>query len=102
MSTTYRVLLVEDSDTDVFLITTLLKKSIQSGVRCELDRARSLGEALRHLELNTVDIVLLDLGLPDSDSLDGVRAICRGNSQVPVVVLTGLDDDEIAVHAVRA
>jgi DNA-binding response OmpR family regulator len=48
---------------------------------------------LNHLAKGGVDIVLLDLGLPDGDGMDTVRRVRRLAPQVPLIVLTGRDDD---------
>ena len=92
-----RVLLIEDSDTDALLIQAHLKKS---GLPVVIRREGRLGEGLRHIDQGAVDVVLLDLNLPDSTGLDTFRAIHDRVKRLPVIVLSGQDDLETAVAAV--
>ena len=82
-----RVLLVEDDPGDALLVEELLS---ETDLRVELDRAMSVSEALPLLHL--ADCVLLDLALPDSFGLEGLRTLLAADPQVAVVVLTGLAD----------
>ena len=50
----------------------------------------------------SIDCVLLDLSLPDAEGLDAVQAVQGADPAVPVVVLTGTDDQELAVRALQA
>src|SRR5260370_795071 len=95
-----RVLLVEDNPGDVRLFLELLRETGAGHVKLEhVDR---LGTALERLSNQAFDVVLLDLSLPDAHGLDTlVRAHAHAPS-VPIVVLTGLDDQALAVKAVRA
>jgi two-component system cell cycle sensor histidine kinase/response regulator CckA len=95
-----RVLLVEDNPGDVRLFLELLRETGSGHVKMEhVDR---LSSALERLSNQTFDILLLDLSLPDAHGLDTlVRAHAHAPS-VPIVVLTGLDDQALAVKAVRA
>ena len=86
------VLIVEDSPTDVLLTEEALAQNSRFRVRsCE-----RLDEALRLLAEAHFDVVLLDLGLPDSQGLDTLRRLRRTTPHVAVVVLTGKDDEELA------
>jgi signal transduction histidine kinase/CheY-like chemotaxis protein len=91
-----RVLLVEDNDDDALLIRESL-----SGTALEIDRAERLSTALAQLTLGKFDAVLLDLSLPDAWGLDTIRRLRREAAAVPIVVLTGLNDEEIAMRAVE-
>ena len=91
-----RVLLVEDNDDDVLLIRESL-----SGTALEIDRAERLSTALAQLTLGKFDAVLLDLSLPDAWGLETIRRLRREAAAVPIVVLTGLNDEEIAMRAVE-
>jgi two-component system cell cycle sensor histidine kinase/response regulator CckA len=95
-----RVLLVEDNPGDVRLFLELLRETGAGHVKLEhVDR---LCTALDRLSNQAFDVVLLDLSLPDAHGLDTlVRAHAHAPS-VPIVVLTGLDDQALAVKAVRA
>jgi signal transduction histidine kinase len=95
-----RVLLVEDSRSDARLLEATLQGA--GSYRFELTHVERLAEALAALGDGGFDVVLLDLHLPDSQGLDTLARLQSGQSDVPVVVLTGLDDEELAVRAVQA
>ena len=91
-------LLVEDNPTDVLLTTAALASS--ANITCL--QASRLAEAAEILQHHHVDLVLLDLGLPDSD---GLQTLYRARAAAPhaaVIVLTGQDDFELGVEAVQA
>lgn len=91
------VLLVEDNPGDADLICEMLAES--SIDQMKVRQASRLQDALAQMRENSSDLVLLDLGLPDSNGLETVRTFCREMPDVPVVVLTGLDDDETGFAA---
>jgi serine phosphatase RsbU (regulator of sigma subunit) len=91
------VLLIEDDDGDALLVEELLA---EAAVPVTAHRARSLAEALPLPP--GVACVLLDLGLPDSHELYGVRWLHEQLPQVAVVVLTGISDEHLGAAAVRA
>jgi serine phosphatase RsbU (regulator of sigma subunit) len=92
-----RIVLIEDDDGDALLVRELLA---ETGAAVALRHAGSLAEA--KLLLDGADCVLLDLGLPDSQGLDGLRWLREHVPQVAVVVLTGLADEHLGEEAVRA
>jgi serine phosphatase RsbU (regulator of sigma subunit) len=91
-----RVLLIEDDDGDAFLVKELL---LETGATFDLHRVRTLAEAKAALQDATC--VLLDLGLPDTHELDGLRWLQENVPSVAVVVLTGLADEYLGEEAVR-
>ena len=91
-----RVLLVEDNDDDALLIRESLSETT-----LEIDRAERLSTALTQLARENFDAVLLDLSLPDAWGLDTIRRLRHEVASVPIVVLTGLNDEEIAMRAVE-
>jgi len=95
----YKVLLVEDNPGDARLVEIALSEP--GPVHFRLERVGLLSAALRRLEKEEFDVVLLDLSLPDSQGLDTVVAVRKQSPQVPVVVLTGLDDEHSSVEALR-
>jgi CheY-like chemotaxis protein len=97
-STAVRVLLVEDDEGDAFLVRELL---LDAGSEMLLSRARTLAEARLALP-GEVDCVLLDLGLPDSDGLEALRAVLEVAPSIAVLVLTGLADEHRGTEAVAA
>lgn len=90
-----RVLLIEDDPADAFLVGELLEEAEAPVV---LKTAGSMREAVA--ELDQVDCVLLDLGLPDASGLDGLRQLLRAGTGVAVCVLTGLADEHLGMAAV--
>ncbi len=92
-----RVLLVEDDEGDAVLVEALLE-DVDAPV--ELSRARSLLEAEKLLP--RADCVLLDLGLPDTTGLDGLRRLLVLSSPAAIIVLTGLTDERQGTMAVAA
>lgn len=93
------VLLIEDNPGDARLVAAYLDQG--SGGDCEVRQASTLADGLSHLRRNPVDLVLLDLGLPDSQGLDALHQVRRLSPRTPVVILTGDDDEDQALHAVR-
>jgi serine phosphatase RsbU (regulator of sigma subunit) len=89
-----RVLLVEDDEQDAFLVKELLHE-----VRAPMDVtvARTLAEAAARV--GTVDCVLLDLGLPDAQGLDGLRRLLSVAQGAAICVLTGLGDEHLGSAA---
>jgi len=93
------VLLVEDNPADAHLIRELLRAVSASMFVIEwVDR---LDLALSRLAEGNVDVVLTDLSLPDSHGLETALALQERAPKVPVVVLTAVDDDNVAVEAVH-
>ena len=94
-----RVLLVEDDDGDAFLVRELLA---EVDPRVQLTVAESVDRVVSSGELDRYDCVLLDLNLPGTTGLDGLRAILRADAGAAVCVLTGLDDEHLGTAAVAA
>src|ERR1700729_4057174 len=92
-----RILLIEDDDGDAFLVEELLREAA-AGV--EIQRARLLADARKLISDATC--VLLDLGLPDSQGLSGLRWLLQLEPDAAIVVLTGLADEHLGAEAVRA
>jgi two-component system cell cycle sensor histidine kinase/response regulator CckA len=93
------VLLIEDNEDDACLIGETLTKRTAADV--ELEWVDRLGNGLTRLAEDKVDLVLLDLSLPDSHGLETLDKVQRQTPDVPVIVLTHLDDEAMAVQAVR-
>ncbi|KAA9149728.1 SpoIIE family protein phosphatase [Amycolatopsis acidicola] len=91
-----RLLLVEDDDGDALLVEELLS---EVGAGVQVRRVRSLAEA--RAALSGTECVLLDLGLPDTHELDGLRWLQRNVPGVAVIVLTGIADEYLGEEAVR-
>lgn len=99
-SKTIRVLLIEDNPDDVFFLRMVLRKL--DGTSFELEPASSLAKGLERMASGEMDIILLDLTLPDSEGLGTFEAVKSHCGGVPVIVLSGVDDETIAVRAVHA
>jgi PAS domain S-box-containing protein len=93
------ILLVEDNPGDARLLEWYLSKPGTGDF--QVKRAERLSDALRELAATRFDLVLLDLSLPDSAGLDTVRSARRAAGMTPIVVMTGLDDEETALAALR-
>ena len=93
------ILLAEDSATSARALASALAE--EGGGRFRLTHADSLEEALARLGEGDYDLVLLDLGLRDSWGLETLDALRTRRPEVPVVVLTGSDDEALAVQAVQ-
>jgi signal transduction histidine kinase len=99
-----RVLLVEDNPGDAKLIETHLDRvdDSQFGAGLSLSHVESLAVAMERLEDERFDVVLLDLGLPESTGIETAERVLEAFPRLPVVVLTGLQNREVAVEAIRA
>ena len=93
-----KMLLIEDNPTDYFL---LQKSLTQAKKKLDVVHVESLKEAIDCLKKRDFDIVLSDLFLPDSNGLDTVKKMYTVAPDVPIVVLTGLDNEDIAIAALR-
>ena len=101
-----KVLLVENNPWDTLLIREMLagvgSGSLPTGRRkFDLECVNRLSTGLERLAAGGIDIILLDLGLPDSQGLDTFATAHAQAPEVPVVVMTGLDDEAMAIEAVR-
>lgn len=98
MVTPTPVLLVEDNLADAYLLTEMLEQA--EGQAWEITSAKRLSIAIACLQNSNFSVVLLDLTLPDSKGLNTVTQIQAAAQDLPIVVLTGIDDHELALQAV--
>jgi two-component system cell cycle sensor histidine kinase/response regulator CckA len=93
------LLVIEDNPGDA----RLLREMFEEGVSREstMVQVDSMADAELHLASNAVDVILLDLGLPDSQGLDAVQRAHAAAPTVPLVIVTGLDDETIATQALQ-
>jgi diguanylate cyclase (GGDEF)-like protein len=94
-----KLLLVEDSDADAGLLLEMLKEHPDNPVCITL--ARSMREAEAHLAEAEVDAIVLDIGLPDVDGIGAVQRVREAAPRVPLVVLTGRDDEALATQSLH-
>ncbi len=95
-----KVLLVEDDAIDSQLVKRLLASCSQP-VEFTAESVESLSEAIECIGSRDYDIVLLDLGLPDSSGVETVRKVSEINPHIPIIVLTGLHDEETGLLAIE-
>lgn len=95
-----RILLVEDNPGDARLIREMLAEA--GGALFDLEWADRLSAGLERLAAGGIAVVLLDLGLPESQGLDTFARARAQAPDVPMIVLTGLDDQALALEAVGA
>ena len=95
-----RVLLVEDNPGDARLILEMLR-DVQADLFA-LERVDRLAPALERLSRAAVDVVLLDLDLPDSKGIETFHRAHDGAAGQPIIVISGLDDETLALEAVRS
>lgn len=94
-----RLLLVEDSSTDAQIFREYLREIIEH--RYEVRLVTDLAAALSCLTTESFDAILVDLSLPDSHGMSTFADIRLAAGAVPILVLSGLDDEEVALEAVR-
>ncbi len=94
-----KVLLVEDNPGDVSMVREMLAEVNGDGL--SLECAEQLSAGLERLAEGGIDMVFLDLSLPDSRGLDTFSRAYAQAPQVPIIVLASLDDERVAVQAVR-
>jgi PAS domain S-box-containing protein/putative nucleotidyltransferase with HDIG domain len=96
-----KVLLIENNPRDVLLIQEELG-SVHFKTSIHLDWAECLQKGLDFLAANSVQAILLDLSLPDSQGLDTLQRVLACAPQMPVIVMTGLADEETGMKALQA
>jgi PAS domain S-box-containing protein len=94
-----KILLIEDNPGDADLIEEMLDRT---DVRFELKCVERLSLGIEQLQADRFDIILLDLGLPDSHGLDTLMKLNESKPEAPVIVLTGLADETVGTEAVKA
>jgi len=95
----YKLLLIEDNSLDINLFDQML---CQTGLKTtSLQVARSLQTGLEMASVGRPDIIFLDLNLQDSTGLETFRSLSAVAGNIPVVVLTGIEDEKTALEALR-
>ncbi len=93
-----RIFLIEDEPVSAGITVRMLA---EAGLGAPAGAAVSLGEGLAALSAGGADIALTDLGLPDSGGLETVRRLCGAFPKLPVVVMTGTEDEAAGVEALK-
>ncbi len=95
-----RLLLIEDDSEDAVIYTEMLRSS--GSRQFKVTHARRIKEAVGLLAERPFDLVLVDLGLPDSQGIESFNLVYEVAPQLPVIVLTGLSDEELGNMAVQS
>src|SRR5262245_29060464 len=100
---TLKILLIEDNSDDLRLIKKILAEPIfpQAKTAFDISQVERLDRALLILTQQPFDLILMDLSLPDSRGLETVERILQAVPQLPVVVRSGMEDQELAIEAVK-
>jgi PAS domain S-box-containing protein len=107
MITVLNILLIEDNPGDIRLLQEILREVTTT--RCQITPVMTLAEAIAKLAPSNIksdnerdfDVILLDLSLPDSQGLGSFLALHDRNPNLPIIVLTGLDDQNLAISAMQ-
>jgi CheY-like chemotaxis protein len=94
-----KILLIEDNPADADLLQKILTEAMS--VSFELAQVSCLSAGLARLEAEPFQLILLDLALPDSSGMEAIARARAHAPDVPIIVLTGLDDEALALRAVR-
>lgn len=95
-----KVLQIDDDEIDVRLVKRALAKNTKSA-KFVVESASCLADGLNLLKTKQYDVLLLDLGLPDSNGIETVRRVSKVNANIPIVVLTGLENEETGLEAIK-
>ena len=94
-----KILLIEDNPGDAYLIEDHLEEF--ANFSYELKNVGTLGEALSILKEQSFDVILSDLSLPDSDGVNTFFRIHNENPLIPLIILSGSNDEEIGAYSVE-
>ena len=94
-----KILLIEDNPSDVRLFQEYLREV--NSFSYELVHMDRLSNALEYLAVSQPDVILLDLGLPDSQGIETFEKFRTASIDIPTIILSGLDDSELALQAVQ-
>ena len=97
-------LIIEDSPEDRMTVSRTINKINENSLILELAylEATTLKEGFERLNSNQVDILLLDLSLPDADGMDAISKIKESHPALPIIVLTGNEDEKDSIRAIQA
>ena len=94
-----RLLLLEDNPTDALLVEVALEE--MPGISPDLVHVQTLAQARVALQNGDFDVALVDLNVPDGHGLDNFDLVQRWAPAMPVIVLTGTNDEDIALEAIQ-
>ena len=93
------ILLIEDMLSDAELVKRMLRNN---SILSSIEWAQSLNEAKDLIQQTQFDLILTDMGLPDADGIETIIKLREINDHLPIIALTGRDDDDIGLEAIRA
>ena len=99
VASSVKILLIEDNPAEARLLQELLKQA--QSKEFSLFHVKRLQAALKELHQDSYDVILLDLTLPDSQGLSSLPQLINHAPSLPIVVLTNLNDEDLAIEAVR-
>src|SRR5437762_1748666 len=88
-----KILLIEDNDADALLLQEILRRT--PGFTHDLQWVQLVASGLAKLAAQPFDLIFLDLSLPDSQGFETVTQMRAAAAQVPLIVLTGLEDEQL-------
>jgi signal transduction histidine kinase len=94
-----RLLAVEDNPGDFRLVQEMLSEAVNT--RFTVQHVNRFSAAVEYILKGNLDVILLDLSLPDTQGLETFRSVYEKTTEVPIVVLTAIDDESTAIEAVR-
>ncbi|MEO0794040.1 MAG: response regulator [Verrucomicrobiota bacterium] len=97
---TIHLLLVDDNPGDVFLVQELLRDAAESQ-NFQYSTASTLAEAMEIIAGGEIEVILLDLTLPDAAGVSTIEKMTEFCGETPVIILSGMQDEQLALHAVR-
>lgn len=98
MNEPINILLVEDEPVSAGITLRMLKEAALDG---SVSSAGTLADGLARLAAHGADVTLLDMGLPDSSGMATLKAVCGRFPGLPVIVMTGTDDEGVGLEALQ-
>ncbi|MCA1743693.1 MAG: response regulator [Desulfonatronovibrio sp.] len=95
----YKILYIEDNPVDIRFFQEIAREL--KNIQLDLKVANSLGEARDILKVSKLDLIVSDLGLPDSMGLYTVKQIISEFPELPVIVMTSINDEQLGIEAIR-
>lgn len=96
---TIKILMFEDDPKDILIIQRMLSKA--NNLQFDIECCHSLVDGLKQLDKDKIDVVLLDLSLPDSQGIKSLQQISTECSQIPIIVLTGNENESTGINAIQ-
>jgi DNA-binding NarL/FixJ family response regulator len=95
--TLINILLIEDKPADILLI----KMMLSTIVNFTIEQVARLSNGLECLEKGGIDVVIVDIVLPDSEGIEAIKKVYAAFPSIPIVVLTGFPDEEMGIRAIQ-